>query len=272
MSLENSTDKNLSEENIDQINAQDSIKSLKTGGHATKSVLTFAIEYISIIMFLKQYTMGRSAILKEIIETLQSGNNLSEDMEEADYDFDNFILQMIYGRVVNNFLNFMSDIATEVVISNPNLLKSNEQVRMDHVLKFSSMEDFIRDATEKKINSLAYEPFKTMLKYFGDRFGMQGVVSEADQQKINIMIEFRNIITHNRGAVNSVFMSKMSGIFGEIKPDFPVKEGERLIFRTKDVLSGGRFLNSIALNINRELSSKYPLRIYKDDEYEQVFR
>ena len=122
----------------------------------------------------------------------------------AEYQSENMLI-----RFADNFLCFVSEIIQACIHKRPELLRSNEQVKVDEVLKFTSYRQLVSYLTDRKINELSYGGLKDIADYLMQRLGVPLVTSKEESALLNVGIELRNISTHNRGIVNDLFLRRL---------------------------------------------------------------
>ena len=119
------------------------------------------------------------------------------------------LLEMILCRLVDNFTAYLADIIREVLQSRPEVMRSAEQVRLDHVLSYRSIEDFTRDLIERKITELSYLGFNQLIDWFSKRLGLDLTQDERMKAVIVEALETRNAIVHNRTIVGPNYLRKV---------------------------------------------------------------
>jgi hypothetical protein len=71
------------------------------------------------------------------------------------------LLELFFENAVNNFETYIVPILREVLRKRPEILRTREQqVNVEYVLKFHSIQELTNDLIEGKVNSLSYEGFK----------------------------------------------------------------------------------------------------------------
>lgn len=125
----------------------------------------------------------------------------------AEYQSENMLI-----RFADNFLCYLSEITQMCILKRPELLRSNEQVKLDDVLKFSSYKELVSFLTDRKINELSYGGIRDIADYFLQRLGLALTESEDQSTRLSVAIELRNISTHNRGVVNDLFLRRLASV------------------------------------------------------------
>ncbi|NEX94649.1 hypothetical protein [Caulobacter sp. 17J65-9] len=114
----------------------------------------------------------------------------------------------------NSFLCYYSEIIQAAINKRPELLKSSQTIRLDEVLAFKRYSDIVSYLVDKRINSLSYGGILQMEEYMRDRLGIETFKDDDQKHLLLIFIELRNILTHNRGVVNDLFLSRVKNHMG----------------------------------------------------------
>lgn len=163
----------------------------------------------------------------------------------------NLLSQMILCRSVDNYLTYLSDLLAVVFQTRPETLRSSEKVPLDLVLKDPSMDVLVGMLAERKVNELSYQGMRSIAEYLSDHLGFELFESTEDLEKAVEYIEYRNLIAHNRGTINRVFVSRM--------PKFSDQLGETLTLDSDAVSEIGHFLRESAYRIDGCATEKWKL-------------
>ncbi|WP_026754392.1 hypothetical protein [Sediminibacter sp. Hel_I_10] len=175
----------------------------------------------------------------------------SEELFKSD-TYKIILNQMVYSRLSDNFLNYLKSILAEIIVKQPKILSSKETVSIENVLKHSTLDDFLSDFTEKKIEKLFYGNVTSIRKYFYDRLGVE-LYEETESKEIEMLIKQRNLIVHNRGYINKEFQNLYS--------EFKDQEG-MITFSYQKLFGINTFLSKIILRTDNLLLDKYKLDTY----------
>ena len=159
-------------------------------------------------------------------------------------------------RSVDNFLSYMSEIMQASIRRKPELLKSNEQVRIDDVLRFSNQRDLIDFLLNRKLNELAYGGIRAIEEFLESRTNIPIASNEEARGKLSVAIELRNVYTHNRGILNELFIGRLSNVSHEF--DFNIGKPFHASF--DDVSSLANNLFDLACELDQEFVQKFRIR------------
>ena len=115
----------------------------------------------------------------------------------------------LVNNSVNAFQRYFSQIVQECIRKRPDILTTNEQVPVRDIVHLKRMSDVIELLVERRVNKLAYEGITGIELYFEDRLGLKLFASDKERQLTREFIELRNIIVHNGGIVNAIFLERI---------------------------------------------------------------
>jgi hypothetical protein len=157
--------------------------------------------------------------------------------------------EMIFCRAVDNFLGFISELLALIFTTKPHTLKSSEVVRVADVLKYSTMDELVWALADRRVTRLSYQGMSELAKDLKDKLGFELFSHEAQLERTVLIVELRNLLIHNRGVVNRIFLSKLS--------NFPTKLGEKVIL--KDVFQDIYYLTKLVVEIEKRATEKFGL-------------
>lgn len=163
--------------------------------------------------------------------------------------------EMILCRGVDNFLTYISQLLALIFISKPETLRSSDKVRVDYVLQHPNMEELIKDLVERRVNDLSYQGMHKLNKHLAEEIGLQLIPDGPKLNKIVRLIECRNIIVHNRGIVNKLFLSRVL--------NSKEKLGDSLDLDSPNFFMDQMFLAEQVENIDSLAAKKFSLPLVK---------
>jgi hypothetical protein len=120
------------------------------------------------------------------------------------------LLEMFVARLVDNFQTYVVDIVREVLHCKPSILSTRQQsFTLEEILSYERIEDLVHDVVERKVNSLSYEGFEQLQRWCAER-GIEIKVPASNRTAVIELIATRNIIAHNRGAVDERYHRAVS--------------------------------------------------------------
>lgn len=148
-------------------------------------------------------------------EALRTDNDVDENEENAGHktmidvlkENRQFFLEIIVVRHIENYLNYLSELLFEIFTSRPETLRSSDKVEISRVLAHASIQDFVRAAAERKVDSLSYSSFSELVEFFQNRFGLV-IISSKYESVVVEAIETRNISVHNRCLIDDRYCSR----------------------------------------------------------------
>lgn len=119
-----------------------------------------------------------------------------------------YLGEMIFCRGVNSFQTYIAGLMTMIFEARPDTLKSEKKVTREFCVEHYAANDLISALAEQTVSELAYQSLKDLAKFFDESLGLPLFAEPDDLEKAALQIDIRNIITHNRGIINSFFVQR----------------------------------------------------------------
>ena len=134
--------------------------------------------------------------------------------------------EMAFCRDVNSFLTYLADLMTLIYEKYPKKLPSDKQTTYGFCIEHHLAGDLISAFAEETVMALTHKNLDALAKYFKKNLDL--VLFTKDEQAANaaLCVDFRNIVTHNRGIVNRFFVHR--------NPRFADDNGKRVVFSEED--------------------------------------
>jgi hypothetical protein len=184
---------------------------------ASKSFINAAGDFENIERILLYFKVSNNLINEDLLKSIAKLKSFNDKLE-VPYELDpkqekeflkiNYyektLATMMYVRTIDNFENYFKEILSEIVISNPRVLKSKETEQLDFILSFNDYVSLINAIAEKKIEALFYQSIDGIQKFFKDRTDIEIFKGKSDQ--INLLVKQRNLAVHNRSKISKDFI------------------------------------------------------------------
>jgi hypothetical protein len=109
------------------------------------------------------------------------------------------LLELFLASAVDNFETYIVSIVREILRKKPEILRTREQnLTLEYVLQFTSIQELTNEIIEGKINSLSYEGFSAQQAWCRKK-QIPLAVRENIRENVVELIATRNTIIHNRG-------------------------------------------------------------------------
>lgn len=159
--------------------------------------------------------------------------------------------QMFLSRSVDNFLTFISELLVLIFQTRPETMRSNKMVKFVDILRYKTMDELITYLAEERVNELAYKGMRELADEISKGLGFDLFPRSEDLDKAIYLVEVRNLIVHNRGVINRLFLSR--------QPSCSPSIGQSLELKPQFILDSLRFLGQAALDIDNRASTKFNL-------------
>lgn len=243
-------------------NTKNILKQIYMNNKASRSFINAAGEFESIERILLYLNVSNNLINEDLLKSttkLKFFNNKLEAPYDLDLNQEKEFLEinyyettlstMMYVKTIDNFQNYFKEILSEIVLTDPRVLKSEETEQLDFILSFNDFQDLVSAIAEKKIESLFYQSIDSIQKFFKKRIGIELFKEKSEQ--INLLIKQRNLAVHNRSKITKDFVRQF--------PNENAVENMYLGFKFDYV---GKLVPSLYKIINEldyELSEKFSL-------------
>ena len=161
------------------------------------------------------------------------------------------LVEMMTCRLADNFLTYVSELMALIFKTRPETLRSSETVRLDMVLKHDTMDQLIADLVDHRVNQLSYQGMRDLAAYLSDRLGFDLYPRAADMLLAVRIVESRNVIVHNRGIVNAIFLSRVPGSSSTVGSPLPLS--------AEGVFDDIDFLSATVADIDKRAAKKFVL-------------
>jgi hypothetical protein len=184
---------------------------------ASQSFITAAVDFENIERILLYFKVSSNLINEDLLKSIAKLKSFNDKLEvpyqldpklekeflEVNY-YEKALSTMMYVKTIDNFENYFKEILSEIVISEPRVLKSKETEQLDFILSFTDHQSLINAIAEKKIEALFYQGIDGIQKFFKERIGVEVFKEKSDQ--INLLVKQRNLAVHNRSKISKEFM------------------------------------------------------------------
>jgi len=117
-------------------------------------------------------------------------------------------LELLICRNVESFQQYLSKMIFRVFTERPETMRTSEKVEIREVLECGSMDEFVQYIADRKVNELGYLGLNKLIEYLTTKLGLRFNVTPIVFQAACELIEVRNIIVHNGGYVNRVYLQR----------------------------------------------------------------
>lgn len=119
-------------------------------------------------------------------------------------------MSLIY--LVALFEAFTFDCFCSVLVSRPEMLRDRKrQMSYDAILSSESHESLIVMMANRELHEASYKSLKDRHKYFEHRFGVDlGAAEGVSVQALEEITARRNLLVHNAGVINEVYLSQVA--------------------------------------------------------------
>lgn len=171
------------------------------------------------------------------------------------------ISENLLVELISIFEDYIQNILKYLLHKNQELaLSSDKQINADEILKYNSIEDLKSAIIEDKVHKLMYRSLKNIINFISSGFKVRFELEDDMYMDVLYWKETRNIIIHNRGIVNDIYLNaiKKHGIKRELQI------GNRLEIEISEVIRFAENLKLVANEIYFKITGNEPIELEKD--------
>jgi hypothetical protein len=147
-----------------------------------------------------------------------------------------------------SYLAYLSELLGLVFKTTPETLRSSDQVRLDEVLRHTSMGELISFLAERRVERLAYLGMADLAADLSDKLSFALFERPDDLQNAVRINAMRNLIVHGRAIVNARFVEQL--------PEYAGEQGELLVLDVDDVFRDIDFLSRMVYETDGRAAGK----------------
>ncbi|MFZ1010405.1 MAG: hypothetical protein WAN65_26435 [Candidatus Sulfotelmatobacter sp.] len=160
------------------------------------------------------------------------------------------LLSMSFIYFVAAFDAFLADALGAVLLYRPEMLRSSKkQLSYEAIISFANREDLVGHMAARELNEVGYWPVKAQWTYYYERFGIDLTASPVSLEKVVEMVAGRNILVHNNGIVNEIYIAAVPATKLSRGDTFEISEALWLDFSDD--------LSKLALHCRNSLVEKF---------------
>jgi hypothetical protein len=155
---------------------------------------------------------GNSAFIGRLNEQLKDKkddfdiNLIERDLKRAEKT-SVLLNDLFYANAVDNFNAYLSDIILEILKVDPRPIYG-KSVEAKNVFEITDIDSLKSEIIDKTIIDLGYQNINDLGQFLSKNFGIRTLSHWLSSRRLNRIIQIRNIIAHNRGIVNRLFLQR----------------------------------------------------------------
>ena len=135
------------------------------------------------------------------------------------------------------------------------MLNSSEQERFDYIFQFKTMDELKDAVAEKRVERLAFMGLRELFEFVSKNMGLELFTTKESFNRACEIIEYRNVITHNRGIISTISARRLEKLKDKIGSRVPIN-----YYFVKDMQE---FIENCAYDIDVRATKKFNLPAYK---------
>jgi len=159
--------------------------------------------------------------------------------------------ELFLCRMTDNFLTYISELLTLIFSTRQEMLTSKDTIGVKEALGCATREELIGLLTERKVLSLSFKGLKDLQDDLTKKHKFVLFTDTPDFDRASVLIEKRNLFTHNRGYVNRRYRDHVK--------DAAEAVGEKLAIEMSDLLDDLDFLTNQVIDIDDRAEVKFKI-------------
>ena len=129
------------------------------------------------------------------------------------------------------------------------MLRSKRQLTYETIISVGSSDKLVRHMALREINEVGYKSTRDQWSYYASRFGAEVDKSGVDLEKLVEMYAERNLLVHNNGIVNEIYLGTVTA------PVFKLEEQIEITFTKWAEFAAD--VRSLAAFVHQALTDKF---------------
>jgi hypothetical protein len=182
------------------------------------------VGFLGFVGTLTQHVDGVLASLDDELEADEDSRERRPFGRRLD-PFRPLMWELLLSRGVDSYLTYVAELLSLVFRERPETLRSQEQVAIDFVLGFDSMEELQEAIAERRVERLAYRGMADLVAWVRETMGFDLVADRERLRLIERLVEKRNLIVHHRGVIDRRYVRNCGTADGDVGNILNPKEG-----------------------------------------------
>jgi len=159
------------------------------------------------------------------------------------------LYELIFCRVIDSFLHYISEILMLIFKTRPEMLKSSEKISIDEIFDYPTREELLSALTERKVIALSFKGLVELHNDLTSKLDFALFLRSEDFERGRVLVEQRNLVVHNRGCVNRRYLERV--------PTAKIPIGDKLKFSVEPVMDDLAFLGTCLRDIDQRAEEKF---------------
>jgi len=178
-----------------------------------------------------------------------TGKTYDQDAINAKFKIyaETFLPQLSFQNTVSIFESWLFDVLRHL-LSDKNRLNKKRRIEVAEIITSNSLDELVASIIESELNEIKYKKPPEWFSYLNDFV----TITSPSKIQLEIISEIkasRDIIVHNEGIANEIYISKAGNLAR-------AKSGERLKFDHTYAFESWNNLNSIIEDVGQQISTK----------------
>ena len=143
------------------------------------------------------------------IAQIQAVNELMEEYNNDEIMF-HYLPKNLIVSIASNYDYFINKFLSNIIFDKKFFGIINKDVSVGKIWEYSSKEELLKDCVEDTISDLMRKTHKDQIEWIQKNFSIDLINSFTEWKTVFLFFEVRNIIVHNDGIVNHIFIHTLN--------------------------------------------------------------
>lgn len=157
---------------------------------------------------------------------------------------------------VDNFMTYLCDLVGEVYQRRPEAMRSSATVTVADVLTHRTMEEFVEAEIERRVSQASRKGWSEMRRLLESDLKLTLSESSDQTEALERAVLVRNLVTHRRGRVDSVFLRRWDSAGGK---HLAMEPGQELSADVAHQALNSREILMRVINLDQQARTKFHL-------------
>jgi len=173
------------------------------------NIYEFKANTVFSYQFTEESIKGKKVtLINPITNKTITENELIQELESYK---NNYLVTLSFQHTINIFESWFFDLIKIILLNNPHRLNKKKKVDVELILNNNLYENIVEEIVNSEINEIKYKKPSEWFNYLNKFFNL----NYPTKDEILIISEIkasRDILVHNQGIVNSIYLEKAGNI------------------------------------------------------------
>jgi hypothetical protein len=199
-----------------------------------------------------QLRVGAAKALERVAPKSHMRGARQRSFAQTHHLYERLRREVTVTRTVDNYTTYVTDVMSEFHRRYPGSLKGKDKkISVELVLDAGTIGNVIDALTEARVHDLAHQSLGTLADYLKGQHDIGLFATKEGRAAAELAAERRNLIVHNRGVINRVWIKRVGAGHGDL--------GDRINLSPADIRAGNVALHDSVRHVEDQLQLKFAI-------------